>query len=296
MRAGRPSKTAEHVALFRAIESRRPAGDRLFTDPLAHRFLGPRLRAVAEASALPLVGPRVPVVIDRRWPGPRESVIVRTRMIDDATVEALEGGIEQLVILGAGYDARPYRLPGADAVATFEVDHPDTQGVKRRKIVKAYGSVPAHVRFVAMEFDRDPLAETLEAAGLRADRTTMFIWEGVVSYLSEEAIDETLRWVASAGARGSRLAFTYVDSGVLEADRQSPGVQHASAWINAVSRAGEPFRTGLDARAVPQRLARHNLRLVSDESTAAALERYRPDGGGRARIPAFYRVALADTG
>lgn len=286
MDPGTPSRTAEHVALFRAIESARPASERLFDDPLAARFIRPRLRAVAAASRVGPLRRVITAAIDRRWPGPREFAVVRTRMIDDATAAALEAGAEQIVILGAGYDSRAYRLPAARAVDVFEVDHPATQAAKRRVIEAVCGGVPTHVRFVAIDFDRDPLGATLGAAGLRADALTLFLWEGVLSYLSPEAIDATLGWMASATRPHSRVVFTYVDGTQISAADPGP----AKAWLDAVARGGEPFRSGLDPVAVPEFLRERGLRLLSDESTADALGRYRPG----ARMASFYRVAIAE--
>ena len=94
-------------------------------------------------------------MIDRRFPGPRPSAVARTRILDDALVAALDGGIEQLVILGAGYDSRPYRLPGCARVRVFEVDHPDTQAVKCRVLGRVLGQLPAHLGFVGVGFDPD---------------------------------------------------------------------------------------------------------------------------------------------
>jgi len=102
------------MALFRAIESAKPPNMRLFEDPLAIAFLHGRLRIAALAARLPILARLVPWYIDRRWPGPRPSAVVRTRAIDDAVREALvDGGCRQLVLLGAGYDTRAYRLPPA---------------------------------------------------------------------------------------------------------------------------------------------------------------------------------------
>jgi len=101
----RASRTAEFMALFRALESvRHPVSARLFDDRFARGFLRPSLRAVVDVSRVPVVGRAVAAYIDRRWPGARSSGIARTRLIDDLVEEALRDGIAQLVILGAGFD------------------------------------------------------------------------------------------------------------------------------------------------------------------------------------------------
>jgi len=106
------SRTATVVALWRARESLRPASIRLFEDTLAPAFLGWRFRWALHLSRLPVVGAALPwSLIDGHWPGSRGTVVVRTRYIDDALGEALRSGVEQVVILGAGFDSRAYRSP-----------------------------------------------------------------------------------------------------------------------------------------------------------------------------------------
>src|SRR5208283_4259245 len=102
-----PSRTAEFMALFRALETARPAFRHLFKDRLARRFLSPSLRKVASFSRLPGFHNIFVGIIDGRWPGARTSGVSRTREIDDLTVEALSGGTKQVVLLGAGFDSRP---------------------------------------------------------------------------------------------------------------------------------------------------------------------------------------------
>ncbi len=114
------SRTAEYVAMFRAVESARPAADRLFDDPYAISFLNGKLALGARIAGLPGGQKLICRYIDRNWPGSRPSAVIRTKLIDDAVTEAIEGGAEQLAILGAGYDTRGLRLPRAKAVPVFD--------------------------------------------------------------------------------------------------------------------------------------------------------------------------------
>ena len=214
---GRQSRTAQYVAWFRALETRRrPASDRLFTDPLAEYFLDRSLRAAVTVAALPVAGRAMPWLIDRRVPGPRASAVARTRYIDDALRTAVASGVEQVVILGAGYDCRAHRIPELSRLHVFEVDHPDTQTVKRHVIERRLGTLPSHVSYVPVDFDRDALADALTAAGLRPGLATFTIWEGVLSYLSPDAVDATVRWTTSVAGPGSSLLLTYVHRGLIE--------------------------------------------------------------------------------
>jgi methyltransferase (TIGR00027 family) len=211
---------------------------------------------------------------------------VRTRAIDDAVREALIEGCTQLVLLGAGYDTRAYRLPEAGGVETFEVDHPVTQAAKRAALERALATPSPHVHLVALDFEHDSLAKALEEAGLKRPERTCVVWEGVFSYLTIEAIDATLHWVVGACAPGSRLIVTYVDEAVLRP------ADHRTAWIAAVDQAGEPFVTGLDPSGAAEFFAVRGLRLLADSSTRELAERLAPSAASA--IPDFYRVAVLD--
>ena len=119
MREGEASRTAGYMALFRALEHVRPASARRISDPFARAFVDSRLRAVVTLGALPGVGGLVRGYIDRRWPGARTSAVARTRFIDERSEAAITSGIEQIVLLGAGFDSRPYRLQGCDRITVL---------------------------------------------------------------------------------------------------------------------------------------------------------------------------------
>jgi methyltransferase (TIGR00027 family) len=291
MKAGSASRTAEYMALFRAMESsRRPRGARLFDDPLAYRFLRPSLKAVVRISRLPIGHWPVAWFIDWRWPGARASGIARTRLIDDALTDALREGAEQVVILGAGYDCRAYRLPGIERTQVFEIDHPATLAVKRNVLEQALGELRPHVSFVEIDFNRQELDAVIEASGFDHGAKTFFVWEGVTNYLTEEAVDRTLRYLAAAGARGSRLLFTYIHRDVLEVGEAFANA-HASA--SAVRRAGEPWTFGIDPEELPAFLEERGLELIEDVGSLEYRGRYMKPSGLHMRGYEFYRAALA---
>ncbi|WP_030442045.1 class I SAM-dependent methyltransferase [Actinoplanes subtropicus] len=284
----RASRTAEQVALFRALETAR-GRDRVFDDPLAVRFLRGGYRLLARAARLRPVGLRLSRLIDRRWPGPRPSAVARTRLIDDLVVAALAHGARQVLLLGAGYDSRAYRLPGIDRVPVFEADHPATQAVKRRLVRGAVRPERRrHVHYVPVDLLRQDLGDALLAAGFAALEPTVVVWEGVTNYLDEPAVDATLRRIAALTATGSSLIFTYVDSRVLD------GSLDAGNWPEAVRRAGEPWTFGFDPATLPGYVAARGLRLALDMSTRDAAVRYLEPLGRDENAATFYRVAQAE--
>jgi len=228
------SHTAALVCLYRAIESRRPPATRLFDDPFAPRFLGWRFRTALHLARLPVIGAAMPwSLVDGHWSGPRGTVSVRTRYIDDCLGDALRHGVKQVVILGAGFDCRAYRIPEIAQSRVFETDHPATQEVKKRRL----GTLPSHVTYVPIDFTTDTLDAVLAAAGFRQDAQTFFICEGVTHYLPAQAVDVLFRYM-SRSAAGSRLVFTYIHRGMLDGSAQFAG---AANTLATVRRACEPY-------------------------------------------------------
>ena len=140
--------------------------------------------------------------------GMRSSVIVRSRLADDVWAEAVERGIRQYVVLGAGLDTTAYRHPDASS-RIFEVDLPATQEWKHARLREAGIAMPPSLHFVPVDFERVGLAEGLARAGFDADAPAIFSWLGVTMYLDEAAVIETLRFIAGC-AKGSAVLFEYV--------------------------------------------------------------------------------------
>ncbi|MEQ0565279.1 SAM-dependent methyltransferase [Amycolatopsis sp. NEAU-NG30] len=260
------SRTAEHVALFRALETRRR--DRLFADDHAVRFLPARYRWLVRAATVRPVGRGIARLIDHRYPGgPRTSAVARTRLIDDLLAEAAP---EQVLLLGAGYDSRAHRIPGMPP--TYEVDHPATQRAKRRRIADR-----PHVHYVPVDLTRESLAAAL--AGFPRKRTAV-VWEGVTNYLTAQAVDATFRDLATIVAPGSTVVFTYVDRAALG---------DGTAWHREVAKVGEPWTFGFPPADVPGYLAERGLDLKGDLSAEEAAARY----GRDEPAAGFYRIAWA---
>src|SRR6266536_3324141 len=284
----RSSRTAELMAVQRALESARPRSSRLFRDAFAQHFVSRRWRLVIRASRVGAVRNGVEVLYDRvAGPGPRASAVARTRLIDD------------LVSHGAGFDARAYRLSGLEQVTVFEVDQPATQQAKREVLGRVLAGIVAgdplawHVRFVPVDLERDDLVRALRAAGYRDGVRSLFVWEGVTNYLPPAAVDQTLGAVRglAAAAAGSLLVFTYVDRAVLEGELSR--FPEARRWVDGVRRRGEPWTFGLEPAAVEQFLSHRGFELIRDLSTAQAGERYFRPLGRRERGSALYHVVTA---
>ena len=285
------SRTALAVTLWRARESNRAETSRLFVDDLAQGFLDRRFRWALRLSRLPWVGDLVPwSLIDGHWAGSRGTVAVRTRYIDDAVTAALQTGVEQVVILGAGFDGRAYRIPGIARTRVFEVDHPATQAEKQRVVERRLGALPAHVAFVPIDFSTHTLDAVMPAAGFRSTARTFFICEGLTHYLSAQDVDTLFRYVARSAPAGSEMVFTYLHRTILDGTATFAG---AGKTLAIVRQSGEPYTFGFDPADLSGYLAARNLELIEDVGAGAYRERYLdPRGRGHEPLSEFQRAAL----
>jgi methyltransferase (TIGR00027 family) len=256
MDARGPSLTARRVAAHRLDFTRVPApyGDAAADEALAGDVAG-ELR-----------------VTEGRM---HDYLAARTAFFDRTVVGALDGGVRQVVIGGAGYDGRAlrYAKPG---VRWFEVDHPATQADKRERLDRL-GLAAAHVRFVAADFASDPVADLLLAAGLDANAPALFLLEGVAVYLEPAVVDAVLDQFRQVAGEGSRLAISVSLSG--EYDRGGRAGFQAS-----VAAMGEPARSGFAADEAEGILARAGWRVAAgpggaeDPQAAARRRRLRSVG------------------
>ena len=278
MKADRPSHTANFVALARALADLGLSHVPDFHDPTARVFLSDRgKRSLAKTERLVAAGRRGFAVEGARVMA--DMLALRTTTIDNAVRHAIVAGARQLVILGAGYDGRAWRLPELDGVKVFEVDHPATQNEKRARI----GALPRPqgiVSFISIDFERESLDAVLRHAGHDASRSTCWIWEGVVMYLTRDAMRSTLASIADRSAPGSTLIVNYHTLHRRWATRlifRLIGEPQISAWS-------------------PQEMAA-NLRSVGFEvfEDSSMLEWNTRFAGGEAKVDrgSYMRVAVA---
>jgi methyltransferase (TIGR00027 family) len=213
-----PSKTCLYVAAGRALGARDPDAAVRNPDFLAERLLGPVERALVadQACVQALDQDYEEALKNMEAIGSAVMMQVRTRFIEERLADAISNGATQLVILGAGFDTRSYRLKDLlQNARVFEVDQPSTQEYKMRRVREAGIEVPRNLTYVPLDFRRDKLDDTLRAAGYDSSQVTFFIWEGVTMYLPETAIEDTLRWIG-AQAPGSTVVFDYVYRSVID--------------------------------------------------------------------------------
>lgn len=201
-----PSRTAHFVALGRAFADVGLSHVPGFRDPTARVFLNEKgKRSLAKVESPQQEKRGFAYELSRRM---ADMIALRTTAIDVAVRDAIAAGAKQLVILGAGYDGRAWRLPELAGVKVYEVDHPATQTDKKARVA----DLPpprSQVSFVSIDFERESLDAVLERAGQDKRTPTCWIWEGVVMYLTRDAMRATLASIAGRSAPGSTLIVNY---------------------------------------------------------------------------------------
>jgi methyltransferase (TIGR00027 family) len=198
MKPEEPSRTALMIARQRAAHQLLDHGSVLH-DPFAMKILREDEKDVLQfATKHPLAS------IGRLF------TAARSRIAEDALSGAVEKGIRQIVILGAGLDTFALRNPhSALEIRIYEADHPATQAGKRRRLAEAQIALPTALTFVPVDFERDDLGEELAAAGFQQNSPAFFTWLGVVPYLTQDAIDRTLDYISSIPS--SEVVFDYME-------------------------------------------------------------------------------------
>jgi methyltransferase (TIGR00027 family) len=223
-----PSKTALRVALRRAAHQIHDSPV-VFDDPVAVALLGP---AYAEELR------RTPLRDDRPFSiALRAFLVARSRYAEDNLKKAVERGVEQYVLLGAGLDTFAYRNSYAQ-LRVFEVDHPATQQWKRELLQRNRIAIPESVTYTPVDFERQSLSSQLRDAGFNQSAPAFFAWLGVVPYLTLEAFRGTVAFI-SAQPTGSGLTLDYGQPRAV-----LPLLERLAhdSLASRVEKAGEPFR------------------------------------------------------
>ena len=235
----------------------------VFADPLALRILGPEAEgAIALARERP----------ERR--SLRLFIAMRSRFAEDSARRAIEKGVRQILVLGAGLDTFAYRLERTDEPRVFELDHPATQAEKRRRLTAAQIAEPAHVSYVAHDFEGGSMTAALEAAGLDPDKRTFVLWLGVTPYLTEETVFATLGELGRLPG-GAEVVFDYANPPRAIEEKATRDFHREMA--ERVAASGEPFQCYLDSGELHVQARELGFSDIEDLDRAALVARYLPD-------------------
>jgi methyltransferase (TIGR00027 family) len=231
MNQGHPSQTAYYVALSRAAHQ--ILDDPIvFEDPMAMKIVGSEgvSRIRSERRKFELRSSRYL----------RAFVVARSGFVEQELSIAVERGVRQYVILGAGLDTFAYRNPYSSFnLRIFELDLPTTQAWKRQRLDAAKIPIPECLTFVPIDFETEALADRLREAGFRTDEPALFSWLGVTMYLNRETMMNTMKSIASCALPGSEIVFDYV---VLPSSLSFFWRLALSVVIHRMAKVGEPWR------------------------------------------------------
>jgi methyltransferase (TIGR00027 family) len=230
------------------------------------RFRGPDYLAEIFMPPIPNILLNVPFLrrlcMRKLFPsGIYEYVTARTRVFDEAFVDALDRGFSQIVLLGAGMDTRAFRFQEKNRGTTiFDLDINATQRYKREVLERKKIALPAELVFAPIDFNKQRLANVLSEAGYQEGQQTLFLWEGVTMYLEADAVDGTLAFIRSSAAEGSIVVFDYVRASVLRYENTLYGEKDIRG---TVARAEEGWIFGIEDGAIEGVLAERGFMLLS---------------------------------
>ena len=274
MNEGRPSRTAQRVAVRRAAHqlTDRPL---VFEDPFALQIIGPDAAAATSAKADGKIGSSF-----------RAFMAVRSRYAEDELAAAVVRGVRQYVVLGAGLDTFAWRNPWPD-LRVYEVDFPATQHWKRQRLANVGMEKPQSLTFAPVDFESQTLADGLLAAGFRPNEPAYFSWLGVTMYLTREAFEATIGFIGALPSGGG-VTFDYAversELGVFE----KLALDHLGRKVAAL---GEPFQLFFRPAELAETMRTLGFRDIEDMGADELNARYlsnRTDGlrlrGGIGRL------------
>ena len=270
----RKDGTAQGVAKQRLIESLAKPNKRVIYDPYAKYF-------VLGSSIINLLGHKISVWLGEKIvPGMHDHLICRTRFIDDLIEESTSAGIEQYVILGAGYDSRAYRLKLPPKLKIFEVDQPEVQGIKRLKLPKSISN-RKNIIYVSIDFNNQSLKEQLLDAGFDKSKSTIYTLEGVSQYIPKEALSSTLKELATLNANSnSKIFISYVNKLLLEDSKACFGMGYSRPEkaikfiINGAKKVGEPWISFYSAKEIQNLLSENGFIVIENQTLADLNSKY----------------------
>lgn len=185
----------------------------------------------------------------------------RKRRIEGWARDALDTGIRQVVVLGAGLDSLPVRFASGDRdLQVFEVDRDEAIGLKRRALQASFGH-PANLHLVEADLSKQRVLEALTTSpAFDLARPTLVIAEGLAMYLPAGVVLRNARDMANRLHPRSLIIAT-----AMQADAHGrPAFASQPRWLGTwLAISGEAFQWGLARDAIEDALARANLRLRS---------------------------------
>jgi methyltransferase (TIGR00027 family) len=263
------SGTAMATAFMRALAAYDPRKEVRGNDYLAEIFLEEEQKKPLKDLAI-----RTWVMKNRIAPGAYEFMIARTAFFDRIVEQALKENREQMVILGAGYDSRPYRFEKfIQDTKIFELDAKPTQQRKKQCLQQEGISISRQITVLPINFETDNLKDVLVEAGFSGEKKTVFIWEGVTYYLRAEVVDHMLAFVRANSPSGSSIGFDYASLSDEALDEN--GAKELRKHMRS-RHSNEPTKFGIRAGKIESFLAERGFEVVEHLTAAEMNGKYLP--------------------
>lgn len=273
MEEDQESRTALYSAYFRGYHSKH-VSPKIFNDFLANKLLTIEERNLFDKlglSGLTAYDPKLAAsfpdeasalaFITQSLPGPPQ-ILSRARYTEDILEEAVQQGVKQYVILGAGMDTFAFRRKDIlEQLEVFEVDHPATQRSKLHRINQLNWEIPPQLHFVGVDFSKESLAEALKLTSYDTKLLSFFSWLGVTYYLTYDEVLSALRNIVDISPVGSIVVFDYLDSDAFDSGKAAARVQ---AMMYGAKQMGEEMKLGLNPSLLAEELTTIGLRLRED--------------------------------
>jgi methyltransferase (TIGR00027 family) len=222
-------------------------------------------------------------------PGGVGMVVVRERAIDDYLKTCLAEGLDQVVILGAGFDTRAYRIPGIEKTRVFEIDHPSTQTEKLKRLKKVIDPIPQYVTFLPVDFNTQTLEDRLPGNGYDEHAKTLFIWQGVTYFLTKEGVDSTLAFIATHSGAGSSVIFDYFYNEIFNDATNN----YAKSLRRAAQLSGEAYMFGIDRGQIEPFMAQRGFSDVHSQTLEELKQHYFTGNNAGRLVPHDVAIASA---
>jgi methyltransferase (TIGR00027 family) len=260
MKPNEPSRTALMIARQRAAHQLLDHG-LILDDPFAMKILGED-----EKDVLQFANKHSMASIGRLF------TAARSRIAEDALSKAVERGVRQIVILGAGLDTFALRNPHvARQIHIYEVDHPATQAWKQHLLAEAQITLPPWLVLVPVDFEREDMGEKLVVAGFQQNSPAFFTWLGVVPYLTKDAIGRTLDYMSSI--QNSEVVFDYMEP----PEAFSEGLrQLEKARSEQLKKMGERSDSRFESAGIAAILRSHGFSAIEDINFHEIASRFGP--------------------
>lgn len=283
------ARTGPGPVLVVALEQHFPKDVRIIDDELAARIIPLSARVSLWLKLRIMSVNNMVAWFEKRLPGMWAGFVCRKRYIDDKLVEATGSQVRAVVNMGAGFDTRAYRLPVLAGMPVWEMDQAEIIKPKRVRVKKMLGTIPANIKLVPVDFDRDMPGEVLSSYGYSNDERSFFLWEAVTQYLPEASVRRTFEFLDKVSP-GSRLVFTYIQKDFIDGKVL---YGHDYIYKNMVT-GNKSWLFGIDPNEVDSFLAEYGWHLLEHLGYDELAEKYVKPTGRELLSTPLERVVYAE--